>query len=306
MRGLLWPRKDMGLASAYRTAVLRDGPVGYWRLGDVGTVAGDATALQNGTALYGATLGSMTDPGQDRPDAARGAFFDGSDDMVQIPSRADLKWTGGDLTLEVWVARHASETTGGNLFSKPWNGSGEYNYRLFVNSPNNQVQLNLLGATFFAIVTPSTSPLAAGRWTHIVATINAATKNVAIYVDAVLLVSGVHNVVSWVPPAGDQNLALTLGFLFPYGSSTPNATFAFHGHLRDAAVYTKVLTPAQVLNHYRLGAGWAAVASPQSWITGALRPARDPITGSRWDPVTGTRWDPITGTRWAPITKGGA
>src|SRR5438552_183206 len=57
-----------------------------------------------------------------------------------------FKYLGGDMSFGAWVRINASETDGGYILSKPWNGNGAYNWQLYV-TPGHQPQVRLYGNT---------------------------------------------------------------------------------------------------------------------------------------------------------------
>ena len=84
----------------YRDRVLRDGAVGYWRLGDAvgsGTVA-DLAGGHTGTVVGGVTLGQAGAIA----DGDTAALFDGSSGKVTVADAVPLKIVG-DLTIEFWI-----------------------------------------------------------------------------------------------------------------------------------------------------------------------------------------------------------
>ena len=76
----------------YREAVLADGPVSYWRLGETsGSVAADEKGLNPGSYKNGALLGQASLLPADSANAS--VRFDGTNDYVAIPSSSSLSPT---------------------------------------------------------------------------------------------------------------------------------------------------------------------------------------------------------------------
>src|SRR6185369_10428119 len=74
--------------TGYATAVLADGPVSYWRLGEAaGTVAADSAGSRAGTYTGGVTLGQSGA----LADLSRSLRLDGSTGYVQIANAAALQ-----------------------------------------------------------------------------------------------------------------------------------------------------------------------------------------------------------------------
>src|SRR5437588_12563469 len=82
-------------SSGYRTAVLADNPVSYWRLGEgSGTTAADEQGTNSGTYVGSPTLGQ---PGLLTGDPNTAVAFNGSSAKVEIPSIQTPR------TIEAWI-----------------------------------------------------------------------------------------------------------------------------------------------------------------------------------------------------------
>src|SRR5262249_4849632 len=73
-RGRFADTPDVPVPPAYRDAVLGDGPLDYWRLGDTGAVAVDQTGRNDGSYAGACTHGR---PGAIAGDADAATLFDG-------------------------------------------------------------------------------------------------------------------------------------------------------------------------------------------------------------------------------------
>lgn len=208
--------------------------IGYWPFETTAadlSGAGNNGVLKNGPTFAAGKIGN-------------GVLLDGLNDYVEIASTTALKYTGGGLTLSAWINADAAENNQGDIFSKPWNSSGQYNYRLIYNSSQG-LTLSLTGATVYNLST-ATSVVPRGGLHHVAATVDAA-KNVAIYVDGFLVASDVHTVTSWVPVSGDTNSALCIGALFPFGTGwAGDVTQAFKGIIDEARIYTRALSAGEI------------------------------------------------------------
>jgi prepilin-type N-terminal cleavage/methylation domain-containing protein len=212
-----------------------DRAIGMWPLDETsGTTAIDASGSgRNGMEQSGAARSPDTPSGK-----GNSLQLDGSNDYIEIPYVSDLAYTGGDLTLSIWVKPNSTETNGGNLISKPWNGSGAYNYSLFL-LPDLRLQFNLGGNTPEGVATSYALP--ANKWSYVVATVDGATKKMKIYVDGAEKASYTHSISSWPTIGGlsDGSVALAIGTLYPYGNNFGNITlsFAFDGFIDDPRIY---------------------------------------------------------------------
>jgi prepilin-type N-terminal cleavage/methylation domain-containing protein len=226
-----------------------DMPAGIWRLNEgTGTAISDYSNTGTGILVNGQGAASWS---SDTPWSTDYSLaLDGVNDYISISDRSDLKYQGGDITFSIWIKPSASETSGALLFSKPWNGNGQYNYTISYNS-NRTISVGLEGATSYSLGT--TNVVADGKWSH-VAVVADSSRNVKIYVDGALKGSGTHSIVNWTPSTGDSGTPLCIGSLYPYGGGWGgNTGFSFEGLIDDPMIFTKTLTAAEIRNIYAQG-----------------------------------------------------
>jgi Concanavalin A-like lectin/glucanases superfamily len=90
---------------SYSAVVLADNPAGYWRLGDSGATAADASGNgRDGTLSGGITTGAA---GALAGDADTGMTFDGSTGVIVLGNLAAFQSSSG--TLEAWIKTTASD-----------------------------------------------------------------------------------------------------------------------------------------------------------------------------------------------------
>lgn len=189
-------------------------------------------------------IGTLTN----RPSFVSGSIdFDGQDDYISLesPSRrfawAPVGTTGNKiLTIEVWVK---TTDTSGRIFSKPWNGSGNYNYNL--NHDSFVTQVNVFHSLGF-------TSIADGTWKHVVAIANETQK--AVYVNGSLVAGFTnHNEVSDTPLAGESSLPLSIMTLYPYGEgggSWPQPTHAVNGSVGMFRMYNRQLSENEIQQNF--------------------------------------------------------
>lgn len=217
--------------ASYIQAVLRDGPIGYWRLNDVeATVAEDASGANHpGAYAGGVTVG---EPGALSP--ANGinfaARFNGIDGQVTCPAPELARDGLAPVSAEVWAKRVAGTDYGGLL------GTVTKGFFLIWDT-------GWLG--FYAgnggLVSILSNTVAAG-WHHIVGTWDGTLTAGAIklYVDGALVASA-------NPLNGSEAGTCRIGNASAVGGS------AFNGWLDEVAVYAIALTADQVRFHYDQG-----------------------------------------------------
>lgn len=234
------------MSLGHGASIVRDGLVLYFDAANqksypgTGTACNDLSGLSNnGTLINGPTFSSNN----------RGVFsFDGQDDYISVLSSSRrLSWAPAGttgyriITFELWVK---TTDTAGQIFSKPWNGSGVYNYRLDMSS-------------FFTVVggaghSLGFTSIADGNWKHVVAIANETQK--AVYVNGVLVAGFTnHSETSDTPSSGDSNFPLAIMTLFPYGQgggSWPQTSHAIQGELGMFKMYNRQLSAAEVLQNF--------------------------------------------------------
>ena len=223
-------------SSGYATAVLADGPAGYWRLGETaGTAAADAsTGGSGGTYQNGVVLGvEGALPG----DPDRAARFDGSNDRVLVgdPASGVLDAGSADFTLEAWVATTSAT---GTIAGKKDSGNGGSWWHVGVSGDSGHV--GQLRATIKDGKTTRTAYSLArvdnGAWHHVAVRFDRDLA-VSFYVDGVA--SGVTSVVT---PGSVSNAAA-----FALGSVGGAPTF--RGDIDDVALYRSLLEPSRIQAH---------------------------------------------------------
>lgn len=220
------------------------GIVGWWPLNEgTSTIAHDISGYNNNGTLRNGSLWTLGKRGD-------AMILDGVNDYVEVPASTPLVYIGGDITFSAWINPDSTETNGSHIFSKPWNGNGEYNYRISYDS-GRTVTLNLVGATTFGYTTTQTLPR--GQWSLVTVTVSSA-KVISVYFNGQLVGSTSHTIVSWTPPSGNTSAPLCIGTLYPYGEGwAGNSSFSFNGKIDDARIYSKVLSATEVATLYGSG-----------------------------------------------------
>jgi hypothetical protein len=93
--------------------------------------------------------------------------------------------------------------------------------------------------------------LTVDKWNHITVVLTGNDKNVKIYFNGKLAKKATHNINSWEPGAGDKNIPLSIGTLYPYGCGWGgNSNFSFQGWLDQVHIYEQALSSAQIQKLY--------------------------------------------------------
>jgi hypothetical protein len=224
---------DTGPASGYPAAVLADGPLAYWRLGEP---SGSRTCVdQSGHGHDATVIGTVTlgVPGALTNDSNTAVQFDGmsgsidAGDILDAPSPAPFSW-------EVWVkptsigafrdffSRITYDTKGNPVagtYMFAWQGAGmNLGFERWVG-----------GAAVMAVDTPG---LTAGAWAHLVGTVDASGTGV-VFINGVQ--AGTAGTMGGTVPATAAHIL--------FGASLPCV-------LDEIAIYDHALSAQSVAAHW--------------------------------------------------------
>ncbi|MBV9359182.1 MAG: LamG domain-containing protein [Chloroflexi bacterium] len=265
-------------SSAYSTAVMAKGPVGYWRLGEA---AGPTAADASEHGYDGGYLGNVVfgQPGAIYGDTDTAVSFDGpaSRGYIEIASPMDGVFSqptsGLGLTVEVWMRPDALTFAGEtdeayiHWLGKCVSGSGQCEWGFRFYSQDSPSRPNRISAYIW---NPDGSEgagayvedeLVAGAWVHIVAVYEPGDRDtdppagVHIYKDGVHrrgppLPGTLYRTFDIVPAAG--GLPVRLGTR-DAATSGPASVSYFMGALDEVAIYPRVLSPDEILDNYTVG-----------------------------------------------------
>lgn len=212
---------------AYRDVVLADSPLAYWRMnGDATDASGNG---RNGAAT-GVTWVAGT-PIVDSPNNSHGSF--NGADYVRLAAAAWMNVS--NLTLEAWV--RVDSLTGTQSIINRMDGANGDAFTFRLDSGRPVAHLHLGGAY---VGFSSWTDLVVGQWYHVAVTYDGA--RVRMYVDGVL-----RNDV-----AESRALSQPANARLHMGENGGGADDLF-GDLAEVAFYDRSLTPAEIMEHYRMG-----------------------------------------------------
>ncbi len=229
--GYLANADNTNCTSCDAAAILLDGPIAYWRLGEG---PGSSTAVDELGNNDGTYVDTMLGVAGVSGDGDTAASLGGSNlSRVNVPTLDAMP--NDAISVELWV--NSSEAGDGTPFSYA------------VNAQNNEVLLFNVNSLSFYVKgqnTAGVADVADGAWHHVVATWQSSDGDTNIYVDG----APVHNQVlvpgQTITPGG--HLALGHEQDSVNGGYDPNQRLI--GELDEVAVYDFVLTPQQVAQHY--------------------------------------------------------
>lgn len=163
----------------YTTAVLNDGPLAYWRLGDAGNPVVDLAGGHNGTAdagvLFGQTSLLPSDPGN-------ASVTTSGTPRIVVPGFDKFPAGSTGYTVEYWVTLNAAPTGYHNIVGDGEGGGDFWFMNYLTNTAKIRPHFNGAGTTSF----DSNATLAAGNTYYVVTTWDKTTGLGSIYINGQL------------------------------------------------------------------------------------------------------------------------
>ncbi|MCU1615891.1 MAG: Conserved secreted protein of unknown function, putative domain [Frankiales bacterium] len=264
----------------YATAVINDGPTSYWRLDETsGTTMRDTVGTFDATRTSGVTLG-RTGALSGRADTA--ASFSGTS-TGSVGTQAAVN-APDVMTMEAWFS--TTSKTGGQVVgfgdSRAGTLSGMHDRFIALNG-SGQVSFNIYPRHIVTV--SSAAGYNDGKWHHVVATMGPAGSS--LFLDGKL---------AGTASDGTSGQHLT-GYWRIGGDGTWDGSGPWlQGTIDDVAVYSRVLTAAQVASHSTLGRTTpAANATPTASFTSSVTDQTVSVDGSGSTDPDGTvaswAWD---------------
>lgn len=243
--------------STYDDVVLTDSPVLYLPLDDGETPFKDLSGSNNEATLFGTgtlpTLGAYLTP----DNASTAPYFGANRRQARVGTPLHLT---GDISVEAWVyydspnsdayPQVVSESTGVDGWNLFVTGAGNWGWIVKVSGQS-------WGNNYIDSGVP-----ASASWKHLVATRNATTGAMDLYVNKISHATSA--------PAGAIDYAGGSVGLIVGGKGDPVGS-RIGAYLARIAVYDHVLTPTQVNNHYDVGVQYNYVPFvPEFYVNGNM------------------------------------
>src|SRR5438128_8287280 len=231
--------------TTYANRILSDGPIGYWRLGELppATTAADSSpGGNNGRYSGGVTLGV---PGFHDGDTA--ALFDGRTGRVVVPNSVSLN--PAHITMEAkvgWGGPNAASPQQRILEKSSYAEVAQYALNI-LDTGHVLVEIRTTAATLAQSSAQSASviPVGVNTETHIVATFDG--KTIRIYLNGMLdseTPAGAN--AGDISPKPPPSTGSDLGIGNQAGRDRP-----FNGKIDEVALFGQALTGDQVLAHFQ-------------------------------------------------------
>ena len=230
----------------YADAVMADGPIGYWRLGEAprsGTTADASGNGHDGSIKDGVTLGM---PGFHGGDTA--ALFDGATGRIIVPNTELLNPVR--ITMEAKV-RYDGPTNIQQRILEKESYAGITQYGLSVQVDGRvYVELRMRVSDLTIVNATSTGRAALGSETHIAATYDGLA--IRIYLNGILDTEKIVNTSEVdidIKLDKDESVALCIGDRI--GVTTPPPHRTFNGVIDEVAIFPKALSEERIRAHYQ-------------------------------------------------------
>jgi prepilin-type N-terminal cleavage/methylation domain-containing protein len=210
--------------------------VGKWSFEDSANPGKDTSGYGNNGTNNGATWQTADQCGLGFGGCVR---FSGANYITAALS-PEFEYKGGSMTISFW----GNADSDGTFLSKPWNGNGDYNYRIsWTGTDKIGVCIGANACEFYNATSESFSE---GIWHNIVVVF--APSKVSVYVNGKLFGPWTHSITSWLPTYGNANIELTIGRVYPgSGGGGINA------RMDEVAIYKEALTSYQIQQLYAQG-----------------------------------------------------
>jgi len=220
----------------YNPSIVTNSLLAYWDAGNTKSYSG------SGTSWFDLSGNSNTGTLVDGPTfSSNSLVFDGTSNRIHAP--ASLKWSAdgsigyGQMTISLWIK---TTDTGGLFFSKPWNGSGQYN--IGISADTFSLVSGTSTTTYNAIGLGTT--LYSGVWKNLVCWMDGV--NMGYYINGINQSSKAHSLTGAAPSSGDLSISLCLMSLYPYNSGwAGNSGFSINGNMAICKVYNRVLSSTE-------------------------------------------------------------
>jgi hypothetical protein len=234
-----------GDGASYRTSVLCDNPIAYWRLGDPGpaTAADEVDGGPPGTYIGPATVAGISygAPGAILGDPDTAIHLGGSGWVASDAGR--FEFTGNaEYTLEAWVSPDAPDTNGTIVARYASSGPvGKTGYRIV----NLGAALSTDRYTADASVSAAGNPLPAGVYTYVVATYNYSMQTGG---ELTLWVN--RNPVTKMQTLISLDVDNAIPFLIGASGLLGNPIDPWTGSIDEVAVYAGLLPEERIYAHF--------------------------------------------------------
>lgn len=205
------------------------------------TTAADSDGTPNNGTYQGSMTTSTTAPLACSRDTGTAYVLNGTTSFVSTPTSYANPTTFSE---EVWFK---TTVAGGLLIgfgSNQVNTSGQHDRQIYLNTTG-QIVFGSYNSAVQVVTSPKT--YTDGKWHHVVSTMSPST-GMRLYLDGQLVASNT----AYTAPENYTGY-FRIGYDTVSGWPGSGSNYYFTGSMRYAAVYSTVLTPQQVSNHYAAG-----------------------------------------------------
>ena len=217
-----------------------------------GSTWNDLSGRQNNGGLISASFTTGSGP-ETAISFTTGSMYAAATSNLTAVANNQFAWdTTGALgstaiTVEVWFKSSQSVFPNSYIFTKPWNGGGQYNYTFRVLTTSS-FNIGCVLASGVYQNNISNVPIADGNWKQAVLWVN--PTQIGYYINGTQYSgSFTHNVSGSIPSSGNNAFSLTLMTLYPYNTGA-NPTFSVTGSLANVKFYNRQLTQDEIVQNF--------------------------------------------------------
>lgn len=226
----------------YARAITRAGPVAWWRMASTADSAGAHTLTLTGTP-------SQSQSGAIKNDANTSTLFSTGSESATFANATDLRFASGEsITIEAWIRPSTSSDGGNYQYIIHKGATADVNANWAFRIINSEIDFYYAAAGSPRVMGSTGAGLVVGKWFHVVVSYTFGGTAIAMYVNGVSLATSPTFGV-WDGTAPDLN---TNAGEIGYSSGLP--AHPFLGWIDEVAIYRRILSAGEVLNHYNLGA----------------------------------------------------
>jgi hypothetical protein len=216
-------------AAFYNLQIINDGLVGYWKLDDTATPAGDSSGFGNSLTWSNSATSSTTVPAMNFTDARSLSLAMGTRDAATASMPSSLQFPA-PISLSAWYSATSTDSAGGSILS--------LNDAAMLTLTTSGVLCGKYAGSFsWPSVTASPSGYLNGNWHHLACVIG--TSGMTLYFDGAQVASNSDtSAVVWATPNGG-----TLAIGRHAGNLTDRD---FNGKIDDVRVYNRALSQSEI------------------------------------------------------------
>jgi hypothetical protein len=256
--------------------------ISYWKL--------DETSAGSYADFTGNNDGTSSNPPSPASGRVGGAqLFDGNNDQITIPADPSLDFgVSQSFSIEVWI-NHPSVSlplASTEIIIGRYDPSTGMRWFLWVDRIDGRPVCYIRSTNGTEATIKGWPSVLDGQWHHLVVYRDASNNNIRMYMDGLRRITG--------------NRAFTAGFTsstapVTIGWYTANQNYTFEGRIDEAALYNRVLTDAEITEHYNNGLSGLGYCSGSGFASNSISSGFDFFDASAAENTVNLQWKITSG-----------